>query len=229
MYHHRCIKNKYIPVAFRPVFLVIICLLVLYELLSMKHTKKKKIKNIFIYKENKMNDDSMSQITLPKSLRQKERYDDLLEDNKNIPYKVFVTDSYNNIIWDIDDALYRMFANTLEEVDEFLTLLFVKYGPMKHYYVYDTYAIYVNRSNSHLIRHPSLNSSVVHQNKSINELLQNNKLPGKIFKVKMFGKFELKPEEEILYSQISSFIPSSYDMSQFLGKGKHVQYNRQNL
>ncbi len=50
------------------------------------------------------NDDSMSQITLPKRLRQEERYNELFEENKNIPYKVFVTDIDNNIIWDLDDA-----------------------------------------------------------------------------------------------------------------------------
>ena len=169
------------------------------------------------------NDDSMSQITLPKSLRQKERqkerrqeerYNELMKENKNYPYKVFVTDINNNIIWDLDDALYYMFANTLPEVDEFLTLLFAKYGPMYNYYVYDTYKIYVNRSNSHLIRHPSLNSSVVHQNQSINELLQNNKLPGKIYKAEiLFKKNEVNPSDNAIpYSEISSFIPSLDDI-----------------
>ena len=160
------------------------------------------------------NDDSMSQITLPKSLLQEERYNELLEENKNIPYKVFVTDIDNNIISDLDDALHRMFANTLVEVNEFLTVLFGKYGPMYNYYVYDTYKIYVNRSNSHLIRHPSLNSSVVHQNKSINELLQNNKLPGKIYKAEiLFKKNEVNPSDNpIPYSEISSFIPSLDDI-----------------
>jgi len=71
----------------------------------MKHTKKKNKKYFYLYKENKMNnDDSMSQITLPKRLRQEERYNELFEENKNIPYKVFVTDIDNNIIWDLDDA-----------------------------------------------------------------------------------------------------------------------------
>ena len=169
------------------------------------------------------NDDSMSQITLPKTLRQDERqkerrqderYNELFEENKDIPYKVFVTDFDNKIIWDLDDALYRMFANTRAEVDEFLTLLLVKYGPMYNYYVYDTYKIYVNRSNSQLIRHPSLNSSVVHQNQSINELLQKNKLPGKIYKAEiLFKKNEVNPSDNpIPYSEISSFIPSLDDI-----------------
>ena len=173
-------------------------------------------------------DNNLSQKSQRNSPMQRQ-FQDLLDKYKTTRYKVFVTDLNGDIIWDLDDGKNSMFAETIEEVDEFLYLLFMKYGPEMNYYVYDTYKIYINRSNSQFKRHPSFYSSVVHQNKSINELLQNNKLPGKIFKVKMFGKFELKPEEEILYSQISSFIPSSYDMSQFLGKGKHVQYNRQNL
>ena len=57
------------------------------------------------------NDDSISQITLPKNLKKTERFNALFEENKTMPYKVFVTDFENNIIWDLDDALHRMFAN----------------------------------------------------------------------------------------------------------------------
>lgn len=157
-------------------------------------------------------DDSMSKITLQQNLQQEERYNDLLEENKNMPYKVFVTDMYNNFIWDLDDALHRMFANTLKEVNEFLTLLLVKYGPMYNYYVYDTYKIYVNRSNSQLIRHRSLNLTVVHQNKTIKELLQNNKLPGKIYKAEILFKKNEVEDPSNIYSKISSFIPSLDDI-----------------
>ena len=117
-----------------------------------------------------MNDqDQISQITLDRSLvqtqrilkrmqQQRKRMQNLFQENKNMPYKVFVTDVDNNIIWDLDDALHRMFANTLQEVDEFLTLLFVKYGPMYNYYIYYTRYERIYRAKIHFQK-IGLNSS----------------------------------------------------------------------
>ena len=162
------------------------------------------------------NDDSISQITLPKSLRKIERFNALFEENKTMPYKVFVTDFDNNIIWDLDDALHRMFANTLKEVDEFLTLLLVKYGPMYKYYIYYTNKMYVNKINSNIRKKiPSSKLTVVHGNESINDFVNQGKLPGKIYQAEIhFKKIELNPSDNpIPYSEISPFIPSLDDIS----------------
>lgn len=163
------------------------------------------------------NDDSISQITLPKNLKKTERFNALFEENKTMPYKVFVTDFENNIIWDLDDALHRMFANTLQEVDEFLTLLLVKYGPMYNYYIYYTNKMYVNKINSKITKKiPSSSKlTVVHGNKTINNFVNQGKLPGKIYKAEIhFKKNELNPSDNpIQYSEISPFIPSLDDIS----------------
>ena len=156
--------------------------------------------------------------------RQNQRITNLLMENEKSRYKVFVTDADNNIVWNVEDVSYRMFAKTMQKVQEFLEQLFIKYGPNYNFYIYDTYNIYVNRTNSQYIRHPSFKTTVVYQNQTINQLLNSNKLPGKVYKAQInFNINELIPGDEISYSELSFFIPSSNDMGQYLGKGRHLQ------
>ena len=177
--------------------------------------------------------DDISAITLPSQLkktderqRHRQRILNLFEEYKTVEYKVFTTDMNNKIIFNIDDVNHRMFATTTEEVQEFLKQLFLKYETGYNFYIYDTYNIYVNRTNSKLKQYSYLQTSLLQGNNYINSLLQFGKIPGKIYKVEItFNLIEESPEETSLYPQIQNFIPSLDEVNSQQERKKNENYS----
>jgi hypothetical protein len=137
------------------------------------------------------------------------RLNNLVLEHRTSRYKVFVMDNNNNLISDVDDATYRMFAETPEEVNEFLRSLYQKYGygPRVKYYVYDTFNVYVNQNYISPLQN-LVNSITVVQDPQIDSLLEKSYIPGQIYQKQLH--MDLDQLHDAMVTQISIQILSDY-------------------
>lgn len=111
-----------------------------------------------------------------------DRIKNLLKENKYSRYKVYVTNKNTYINWNENDVRHRMFANTIEEVNQHLSQLSQKY-PLHSFdfWVYHNYDIFVARTNSRFFNDHRFNATYL-QSDYINVLHKSNYIPGKFYK-----------------------------------------------